>query len=367
MRADRSRRHRVLRPLGWLLALLLLLSGAAAGLVLKARSALEHRVAEAPARDFEVTPGESLRSVLDRLAAMGLVESPRFVELWLRGRGDPSCLKAGLHRLARAPSVAELLRELCEAPPPPTVRVTIPEGATLWQVDAILASTAAARHGELLDLGADPHEPLVARLPSAERFPPQRYPNRLEGYLFPDTYEIPVQGAATALVRKATARVRQVMARLYAEGPHLWRPLSRHAVLTLAAIVEREAMVHREMPHIAAVYLNRLARGMPLQADPTLTYAPGSWNLVPSPSLRADRGNPYNTYAHGGLPPGPIGAPGRRAIDAVLRPAPTRALFFVARGDGSGLHVFSRTYREHRRNVADLRRQRKLQRQLASQ
>jgi UPF0755 protein len=130
-------------------------------------------------------------------------------------------------------------------------------------------------------------------------------------------------------------------------------------VITLASIVEREAVVASERPLIAAVFLNRLRAGIPLQADPTVQYAiaadPASvatygwWKKeLTLDDLKVD--HPYNTYVHAGLPPGPIASPGLDAVEAVVRPASTNYLFFVSRNDGT--HVFAETLEEHERNVA---------------
>ena len=137
--------------------------------------------------------------------------------------------------------------------------------------------------------------------------------------------------------------------------------LSLFEVVTLAAIVEREAVVAEERPLIAGVFLNRLRLGIPLQADPTVQFAlttvPGNveqygyWKQgITLDDLAFD--SPYNTYVYAGLPPGPIANPGLSSIEAVIRPATTEFLFFVAKGDGSGEHVFAETLEEHLQNVA---------------
>jgi UPF0755 protein len=141
--------------------------------------------------------------------------------------------------------------------------------------------------------------------------------------------------------------------------------MSQREVVTLASIVEKEARRAEEMPVISAVYHNRLRIGYPLQADPTVQYALGDHrDRLLFADIERVRDHPYNTYHRTGLPPGPIGAPSERAIDAVLQPEDTEFLFFVARADGT--HVFTRTLAEHNRAVAEVRRQQRADRSSGS-
>ncbi len=185
----------------------------------------------------------------------------------------------------------------------------------------------------------------------------------LEGYLFPDTYEFPAQNKPEDVVnlmlkdfgQRLTPDLRQAIA---GQG------LTIHQAVTLASIVEREAQVPAEQPIIASVFENRMKIGMPLQADPTVQFA-----LSQDPKSVAQFGlwkgdltyddlavdSPYNTYAHTGLPPGPIANPGLGALQAVAHPAQTNYLYFVAKGDGS--HAFAATYDEQLANIAKYQHQ----------
>ena len=179
----------------------------------------------------------------------------------------------------------------------------------------------------------------------------------LEGYLFPDTYDLPQSPEAPrVLVRRMLERFREVI------GPHLERIAERgltvRQVVTLASIVELETARVGERPRIAAVFWNRLDKGMPLQTDPSIIYAlkqAGRWDgNIRKRDLEID--SPYNTYRRRGLPPGPLGSPGKEAILAVLEPAVTRELYFVSRNDGS--HEFSETLAAHNRAVNRYQRRR---------
>ncbi|RUM87517.1 MAG: endolytic transglycosylase MltG, partial [Thermodesulfatator sp.] len=172
----------------------------------------------------------------------------------------------------------------------------------------------------------------------------------VEGFLFPDTYYL-VKGLAPGeIIRIMVRRFWEVWRKYEARARELG--VSVYEVVTLASIVEKEAVLSREKPLIAAVYWNRLRRGMPLQADPTVRYALKRFRgRLYYKHLRVD--SPYNTYRYPGLPPTPIANPGEESLRAVLYPARVPYLYFVSRGDGS--HKFSTTYREHLRAVRKLR------------
>jgi UPF0755 protein len=173
----------------------------------------------------------------------------------------------------------------------------------------------------------------------------------LEGYLFPDTYDVTRRpDAAAFLVRRMVQRFRDVITpelpAITASGRGL------REVVTLASVVELETALPQERPRVAAVFLNRLQKKMPLATDPTIIYAlrkAGRWDgNIRRPDLDID--SPYNTYRRQGLPPGPIASPGRASLQAAIHPATSDELYFVSRNDGS--HHFSRTFAEHQRAVA---------------
>jgi len=186
---------------------------------------------------------------------------------------------------------------------------------------------------------------------------PEGSPPSLEGYLFPDTYQFPKESEPTRVVeimlqnwdRRVSADLREKAAA---------RGMTLYEVVTLASIVEREAVVDEERATIAGVYMNRLARDMRLEADPTVQYALGQdaatgrwWTPLTTDQVQ-NTDSPYNTYRVEGLPPGPICNPGLAAIQAVVNPEPTDYIYFVAnKRAGDGSHVFALTFDEHVANV----------------
>jgi UPF0755 protein len=299
----------------------------------------------APAVRLVVPPGASAEAIGRQLQALGLVRHSLVFRALARSRGVGAQLKAGEYALSGPLSLEGILDALERGD---VVRrdLTVPEGRNLDEVAALVAA-------EGLDLEAFLE---AARDPSPVRdLDPAAVD--LEGYLFPDTYDVPQSPEAPrALVRRMAQRFREVV------GPQLERIAERgftlRQVVTLASIVELETASSDERPRIAAVFLNRLEKGMPLQTDPSIIYAlkkAGRWDgNIRRRDLEVD--SPYNTYRRPGLPPGPLGSPGREAILAVLEPAETKDLYFVSRNDGT--HEFSETLAAHNRAVDRYQRRR---------
>lgn len=329
----------------------------AAVIVLAAQRALLTRLeaSASPAGQpviFEVQPEESIDSIAERLHEVGLVRSPTYFKLRVRLSNADTRIRAGRFVLYTGMSVNQIIQTLTTAPGAQTVRVRFIEG---WRAEQYA--------DELVRVGilSDPQQFLdvldAGRWQSRYPFLADLLPNqRIEGFLFPDTYEFRVNATPEEIVQILLDTFdRRVPAELRARADQLGRPF--YQVLIIASIVEREAAVPEERPIIASVFYNRLRENMPLQADPTVQYALGSpenwWPSLDTVSDLADVDSPYNTYRNAGLPPGPICNPGLAAIEAALSPAQTDYLYFVTRGDGSGAHVFARTYEEHVRNIRE--------------
>src|SRR5215207_511843 len=288
-----------------------------------------------------VPRGATLRVAAESLAKAGVVQNATAFRLYGMLRGSDRSIRAGTYVFKRGSSWGDVLDDL-RGGKGLEHSITVPEGWSLIQIVPQLA--------RVLEVPIDSVQAAVrdTALLRALDIPTPT----LEGYLFPDTYVFPAGTTARAAVRVMVDRFRRV-----------WQPewnqrlqalaMSRHDVMALASIVEKEARLPEERPVIAAVYLNRLKTGMLLQADPTVQYALGKHVArVFYKDLAVE--SPYNTYKHAGLPPGPIASPGRPAIVAALNPANVPYTFFVAYPDGH--HEFTTNFAAHSVAVRNARR-----------
>jgi UPF0755 protein len=321
---------RLLRPLGPVLTVVLVsCAGPAAG----------------PSERITIPPGATVRAIADTLEAHGVISSPRWFRLLARVGGYDRKLQTGPYELRRGQGARSALKALTGGRAVLS-RFTVPEGFTLLDM-----ATAAEQ-----SLGIPKDGFLAATRDTALQRELQLSETGMEGYLKPETYFFAAGVGAETVVRTMALAARADWdsawsARAGAQG------LDRVTTMILASLVEGEARVDQDRPLVAAVYRNRLARGMPLQADPTVQYAIElATGQRKTRLFEKDYGfeSPYNTYLHPGLPPGPVGAPGRKSIEAVLAPADVPFLYFVAGPDGA--HVFTRTYAEHLRAIRRLRR-----------
>jgi UPF0755 protein len=290
-----------------------------------------------------VPAGASFSQVADTLSARNVIGGTSLFKLYARLTGAATAVQPGTYAFRPNTSWRRILDDL-QAGRVLTARVVVPEA---WDLRGIAPRIAAA-----LDMDADTVFFFLTDTAVVTRF---EVPGpTLEGYLYPATYTFPLAAPLDTVVATMIATYRRV-----------WTPerraradsigLNEREVVTLASIIEKEARQRDEMTTISAVYHNRLRRGQRLEADPTVQYALGEHQqrlLYAHIDSVAD--NPYNTYRHAGLPPGPIGSPSAQGIDAALRPADVDFLFFVARPDGT--HIFTRNFAEHTRARATVRR-----------
>ncbi|MEG3640898.1 endolytic transglycosylase MltG [Magnetococcus sp. PR-3] len=285
--------------------------------------------------DFVVARGWSVGKTAQQLEARGVIDSALFFRLMNRHKPG-AALKAGTFAIEKGMTPEQILLRLRSTD---VVRymVTFPEGISLKQIAQRFNEKGWSGAGSAL-LTPQGRERLGV---------PQQ---TLEGLLFPDTYYYEANEQGWGIAQRMVQRMQQVLDKAWGATPKEQKKLSRYETLILASIVEKETGAAAERPEIAGVFHNRLARRMRLQSDPTVIYGIKDYRgNITRKHLRTP--TPYNTYTISALPPTPICSPGAGAITAVLHPKKTNALYFVARGDGSGSHRFARTLKEHNRNV----------------
>jgi UPF0755 protein len=314
--------------------------------------------------DLELPVGASAQEIAARLDAAGLVRRPSLFALYLRATGGASQLRGGRHLLSDDLSPRALVRRMQRTPSQEKVRVVIPEGFTRFDIARRLQAARVCAARAFLDATGDAALLAELKIPG----------DSAEGYLFPATYQLPLDSDPNQIVSRMVAEFAERYQRLTRENAMGTETLRQKMswgqaeIVTLASIVEKEAAIDEERPLIASVFLNRLTdptfNPKRLQSDPTSAYgclamperisSCRSYSGRITPEMNADDTNPYTTYRHDGLPPGPIANPGEKSLQAVLVPAETRHLYFVARGGGH--HTFSDNYAQHneaiRRNHA---------------
>jgi UPF0755 protein len=299
---------------------------------------------------FVVQPGETAGVIADRLARQDLISDAELFRRYVQHHGLDAGIEAGEFTLRQTMTIPEVARTLQEARRPEQI-VTVREGLRLEQVATDVAQQTTIGEDAIRQLTTSgwrdrPYaSAYLSVVPDGAT---------LEGFLYPDTYRLPEEATADDLVERMLDTFdERVTPGIGAAARQ--QGLSLYELVTLASIVEREAVVDEERPIIAGVFLNRLRAEWTLDACPTVQYALGSAeNWWPPFTLDAtDAPSPYNTYQHRGLPPGPICSPGLASIKAAAQPADTDYFFFLAdctKGDGS--HLFAETEAEHYANYA---------------
>ena len=291
-------------------------------------------------RNFEVKRGETASVIGARLEAEGLVRNALAFIYVLYDTGRESSLQSGVYRISSAMTPREIARTFEKAPGDQVV-LKIIEGWRLTEVatavnkafpsipkEAFAAAATVGQRKNAVLAGLDPK-------------------TSLEGFLFPDTYFVRPDATAVQLVDLLLNTFEQRVGAVLRTAANE-RNVTVYDLVKLASIVEREARDRSESAAVAGVYANRLGIGMKLDADPTIQYALGDWRELSLEDLKID--SPYNTYRVAGLPPTPICNPGQRALEGAARPASHEFLFFVAKGDATGQHVFAKTLAEHEAN-----------------
>lgn len=304
-----------------------------------------HTETEKKVKQVTIPKGSSVMQIADLLEQQGIIKNAGLFSLYAKWQGLAGELKAGDYQLHTAESVQEILQRMSKGDVyADSIRITIPEGWNVEQIAAFVEQKGLGKKDVFLreiNQGAFPEYPFVASIPKQ-----QGRKHRLEGYLFPETYEVPKGATEREIISRMLAQFQKEMKPEWIDTLKK-RKMSVDDAVTLASIVEREVVVDKERPVVAGVYYNRLRDDWLLQADATVQYVLGKQrDRITYADLKID--NPYNTYKHPGLPPGPIANPGRESLQAVVQPATHDYYFYVTKKDGTQEHYFSKTFAEHK-------------------
>ena len=297
-------------------------------------------------REFTIVQGEAVGTVALRLQMDGLIKSASAFRDYVVYTGLDTSIQAGKYKLSPAFSIVDIARELQDATPEDITFVVLPG----WRVEEVAASLPTS------GLNITPEQFIAAAASHPMGYDFFAGASGSEGFLYPGSYIIP-RNAAPDIVLDTLVRNFSLHMSVELREGFARQGLTVYQGVTVASLVEREAVEEQEQPIIASVFINRLNAGMKLDSDPTVQYAigfnpaQGTWWTNPLSAADLQFDSPYNTYKYGGLPPGPIASPGATALHAVAFPAQTSYYFFRARCDNSGLHLFAETFDQHLSNA----------------
>jgi UPF0755 protein len=283
--------------------------------------------------DYEVKKGMTASDIAQELKELGLIKSTAYFRLIARFTGYEDDFKAAHHTLYGNMNVEDIAYQLTQNPPqPPDIVVTIPEG---YSIREVARSIERQTHIDSVSFHNMAENSVFAAELGFEY-------DSVEGYLYPDTYFFKYNATARDMITRMVEQFHDVFNDSLKQRAEKI-DMTVHEVVTLASIIENETNLDEERPLVSQVYHRRLDIGLQLAACPTVQYVLGEKRRLLNSDLTIR--SPYNTYIHTGLPPGPIGSPGRASIIAALWPADTNYLYFAANGNGG--NTFSRTHREH--------------------
>jgi len=305
------------------------------------------------AKQVLIPAGTGSAGIARILEQEGIIRNHTVFTLYLKAIKEGSRFQAGTYELIPGMLHKDLIQKLNkgETIKEEVLRFTIPEGFTVLQIADKLSQEAGLSRETFLKLakeGKDWSSSWAAAIP-----PDKPYKFRLEGYLFPETYEMKKDSTEKDIVERMLGELERKLSQLPADWKDRMaeRKLTFHQLLTIASLIEREVAAAEERELVAGVIYNRLNRSMPLQIDATVQYLfDKPKDRVLEKDLQIE--SPYNTYLHSGLPPGPIASPSLASIEAALYPVETKYLFYVTKKDGSQKHLFAETFEEHKKNIA---------------
>lgn len=296
------------------------------------------------AKKVEITIDRSnVKKLPDILYSNGLIKNREALRVYLKLSGNSGRLKAGKYELTNAMSASQMINKMVYGEvKKDTIKVTIPEGYTVNDIAELLESKGLVSKGKFLDAVKNNtyDYDFLKKLPDRS--------GKIEGYLFPDTYEFSKDVTAEQIVDRMLSRFNEVFDNdMRKKASEMNMTIDQ--VVTVASMIEKEAKVAEERPVIAGVIYNRLTKKMPLQIDATVQYSLGKWkDTLSTDDLKVN--SPYNTYKITGLPIGPISNPGKASLEAALNPQKSDYLFYVYKFDGTGTHAFSSNYQDFLRD-----------------
>lgn len=302
--------------------------------------------------EMTIEKGVGTSGIADLLKQKGLIKNSFIFKSYLKLKNEGSKFQAGNYALRPGMSFDDIISKLNRGDviPDEMIRFTIPEGYTVMQIaDKLSADHVVDKDVflRLIDTPADFQTSYIGAIPADAKLK-----HKLEGYLFPETYELKKGSTEKDIVARMLEELDKKLSKLPTDWEQKMsdRKLTFHQLMTIASLIEREVVVDSERPLVAGVIYNRLAQNKPLQIDATVQY------LFDKPKERLFNKDlkiesPYNTYLHGGLPPGPIASPSLASIEAALNPESSKYLYYVTKKDGSQTHLFAETYKEHLDNI----------------
>lgn len=348
-------KNRVTRTVWRALAVVLFIAiGGAAGTALYVASALQPTEAREQEVRIAIPAGYGSGQIADLLEQNGLIRDAFAFKLYLKYKKQGARFQAGEYAMKPGMPLDDIIAKLNEGDTvkEDVLRFTIPEGFTVPQIADRLSGLPGFDRQAFLELAGNKAEfasGWAAQIPDDPRIR-----HRLEGYLFPETYEMKKDSPVQAIVERMLQELDRKLNALPPDWPEKLRQsgLTFHQMMTVASLVEREVVVDEERPIVASVIYNRLKKNMKLQIDATVQY------VLDKPKERLFEKDlqiesPYNTYLHPGLPPGPIASPSLKSIRAALYPAETNYYYYVTKKDGSQGHYFAETHEQHLRNIEE--------------
>lgn len=340
----------------WSILLVLLLAGA--GTAAYVAYALKPTDAEERSVRIMIPPGTGSGKIAKLLETNGLIRNATVFRYYMIYKKEGGRLQAGEYEMKPGMELDDIIAKMNrgETVPQEVVRFTIPEGFTVLQIADKLQEQQGFDRQTFLDMtNSGQHFAAIKWAADIPDDPSLRH--RLEGYLFPETYELKKGSTTQDMVLRMVSELDKKLAALPADWQDKLkqRGLSFHQLMTIASLIEREVVDDSERPIVASVIYNRMKIGMKLQIDATVQYTLDKpKERLFEKDLLVD--SPYNTYKIAGLPPGPIASPSLKSIQAALYPAETKYLFYVTKSDGTQQHIFAETYDQHLKNIAESRK-----------